>query len=179
MFHRFFAHVRAHTIAYLALFFALSGTSAAAVDGLIGGNAKVFSNRMEVAPFGDWASSGVAGPTLLTIPGFGQIFLATCTEPAIGGVAILGFRNTTGRDIDAPTLTDFDPSTGTGDSDFIFQPGQAGEISGAAAGPSLASVVLGAGTGNSRAVATVTASGLADPVTNTCRFQAQVLVSQK
>src|SRR2546422_803369 len=116
-------HVRAQVLIPIAVLLILSGSTLAA-PGLfpqITGDSRVVSNRVVVTapPYINWFAGGPAGPTILEISGFGQIFVARCTNSVnnppsgqpgpVDAVAVV-FRNTSDVEIDAPGFTVVDPS---------------------------------------------------------------------
>jgi hypothetical protein len=123
-------------VAYTALFFALAGTSTAAVkaDPFDGGPHSVFSARIVAAPDIDYWNGGIEGPTVMPIPGFGRVFVTVCgdsdleTRPGPALYAYAAFRNTSSRTLDMPRAFVYDPGTGSG-HDVLVAPGEVVQIS--------------------------------------------------
>lgn len=166
---------RLHSSWYLAgclvLLLGLGGGAMAASLGIpsITGQAKIASNRIEVLPVPDF---GAAGPVILQVPGFGEVFVSQC----IAGGPLAGFRNTFGAAIEAPGVIFQHLATATVDEDNVIQPGEEGGVSVAYGPGGNLTFQLGSGAGRHRKVATVTVSGLWDPAQNVCRFNAQATV---
>ncbi len=157
------SHVRSHFVVYVALVFVSAGLSFAASDLAISGGSKVISNRVVVSPP---VTPPTPGPTVLQVPGFGDLFVVRCNSDGGGARATVIFRNTSDVDIDffADTFVD------------VIAPG--GEVESPLLASFLITSQLGSGTGKDRKVASVTISGLFDLTTtpNECRFNAQAIV---
>lgn len=175
------ARIHLKWILYLALSFTLGGTWLATSEGSsLNGFGKVVSNRVEVSPPVSYPNSTPAGPTILEIPGFGDLFVTQCPDSVMTALVQNGFRNTSGLVIDVPSVFFVaDLSTGETGADMVpnqevFMYPQIGSTD----TTYLSTFQLGAGTGKNRKVATVTVSGLFDRALNVCRFNAQATVHE-
>src|SRR5215510_10395969 len=94
-------HVRDHFVAYLALFFALSGTSWAVGNGppFVSGGGAILTGAASTPPFDLLTSTG---PNILNVPGFGDVYIAECQVSYPDGRLGMSirFRNTSGTAID-------------------------------------------------------------------------------
>jgi hypothetical protein len=157
-----FAHLRAHTIAYVALVVALGGgaSAVAAATPFVQGSGAIKSGIVEVAatPISHYVPGTTVGPNIVSIPNFGEIYVYACVTAEDGTLAgaTLGFRNGSN-------------STWEGSQTGHVAPGQSAQL-----GDSLLGTT---GAGPASRVASIVSDNEFDQISARCRFKVQVTVT--
>jgi hypothetical protein len=159
-------HIRQHFVAYVALFFALGGTSWAVSNGppYVSGGGEIVTGSIAAAPFTVFDHPGLV---VLTIEGFGNVRMDDCQEVDAQGDLYggLSFENTSSSRIDVP-----------GSVAGFVDPGQSVDL-GDIAPHGVTTQQLAKGSGDSRTVVSLTASTFGNTtLANECRAQAQATI---
>jgi hypothetical protein len=165
--------IRRHAVSYLALFFALGGTSWAVSERkpskptFVQGGGQILTGSLTASPFrGPFIKPPDPPRRVLDIPGFGDVQMTYCYRQSAGdlipGVVL---QNTSGVRLDSPS----GPVPRGKPLDFRL-----------GFGNNITTTQVAKGTGKRRTVATITVStfGRAD-AGDQCRTQAQAIVQQR